>query len=161
MYPHLTGLPKPSEQLLSSSRNSLNAWQAPVAVDTGLIAPMPPSERPCDLYSLSSPAMAAKMNTPSKEAKCRALTWGSTEENEKRCFTDLSPTLCPLPWRSSKLPAFRGSSGRSQMCSVCSAVHQSLSPFSTRSQGRGGRATGGSGSWMGVPGSEKREWEVE
>lgn len=63
MYSHFTQLHQPFEQLLISTRNSLNAWQPPVAVDGDVIAPMPPSKRFDDLYSLRPPAMAAKMNT--------------------------------------------------------------------------------------------------
>lgn len=89
---------------------------------------MPPGERFCNPYSLRASTKAAKRCAPSQQAKGTALTGGTTEENEKRCFSDLSPPLCPLPWRQSKLlAAFRGSSGKSQMGWVCSEGHLSLS----------------------------------
>ena len=92
------------------------------------MARMPPGERFCDPYSLRASAKAAKRCAPSERAKGAALTGSTTEENEKRCFSDLSPPLCPLPWRRSKLlAAFRGSSGKSQTGSVCSEGHLSLS----------------------------------
>ena len=90
---HVLSLYRASTSLVNScspAAASASLPGNPLSVDTD-VAPMPPGERFCDHYSSRASAKAAKRCAPSEQAKGTVLTGSTLEENEKRCFSDLSP----------------------------------------------------------------------